>query len=48
MSESVGAATGWRDYEVLGTGGGEKLERWGSVILLRPDPQVIWRQQSDL
>lgn len=32
----------WRDYEVLDTGDGEKLERWGKVILRRPDPQVIW------
>ncbi len=32
----------WQDYEVLDTGDGEKLERWGDVILRRPDPQVIW------
>ena len=32
----------WRDYEVLDTGDGEKLERWGDIILRRPDPQVIW------
>jgi len=32
----------WKDYEVLDTGDGEKLERWGNVILRRPDPQVIW------
>lgn len=32
----------WREYEVLDTGDGEKLERWGDVILRRPDPQVIW------
>ncbi|MBQ3668852.1 MAG: class I SAM-dependent methyltransferase [Clostridia bacterium] len=32
----------WRDYEVLDTGDGMKLERWGDVILSRPDPQVIW------
>lgn len=35
-------ANQWKDYEVLDTGGGEKLERWGSYILVRPDPQVIW------
>lgn len=35
-------ADGWRDYEVLDAGDGEKLERWGSYILRRPDPQVIW------
>ncbi|BBH19693.1 SAM-dependent methyltransferase [Paenibacillus baekrokdamisoli] len=32
----------WKDYELLDTGDGEKLERWGSYILRRPDPQVIW------
>ena len=32
----------WKDYEVLDTGDGEKLERWGEVILRRPDPQTIW------
>ncbi|MBQ4242427.1 MAG: class I SAM-dependent methyltransferase, partial [Lachnospiraceae bacterium] len=32
----------WKDYEVLDTSDGEKLERWGDYILVRPDPQVIW------
>ena len=32
----------WKDYEVIDCSGGEKLERWGRYILLRPDPQVIW------
>ena len=32
----------WTDYEVLDASGGEKLERWGEYILVRPDPQVIW------
>ena len=32
----------WNDYEVLDTSAGEKLERWGDYILVRPDPQVIW------
>ena len=32
----------WTDFEVLDTGGGEKLERWGKHILSRPDPQTIW------
>ena len=35
-------ADGWKDYEVLDTSGGEKLERWGDYLLIRPDPQVIW------
>jgi 23S rRNA (cytosine1962-C5)-methyltransferase len=36
------AALDWIDYEVIDTGGGEKLERWGSIVLRRPDPQIIW------
>ena len=35
-------ADGWKDYELLDCGGGEKLERWGDQILVRPDPQAIW------
>ena len=35
----------WKDYEVLDTGDGEKLERWGKVVLRRPDPQAIWPKQ---
>lgn len=35
-------AQGWQDYEILDTYMGEKLERWGEIILIRPDPQVIW------
>ena len=39
-------ASGWKDYEVIDTGDGEKLERWDSVILRRPDPQAIWPKQN--
>ncbi len=35
-------AENWKDYEVYDTSNGEKLERWGDYILVRPDPQVIW------
>lgn len=35
-------ADGWKDYEVIDTSEGEKLERWGDYLLVRPDPQVIW------
>ena len=35
-------ADGWKDYELLDCGGGEKLERWGKQLLVRPDPQAIW------
>ena len=39
-------ASQWLDYEVIDTGDGEKLERWGDVILRRPDPQTIWPKQN--
>ena len=40
-------ADSWQDYEVLDTGDGEKLERWGKYVLVRPDPQVIWNTPKD-
>lgn len=41
-------AENWEDYAILATGDGYKLERWKDVVLLRPDPQVIWQAQRDL
>lgn len=38
-------ANNWKDYEVIDTSAGEKLERWGKYILVRPDPQVIWETE---
>ena len=35
-------ADDWKDYEIIDCSGGEKLERWGKYLLVRPDPQVIW------
>ncbi|MBO7292355.1 MAG: class I SAM-dependent methyltransferase [Clostridia bacterium] len=35
----------WKDYELLDTSDGERLERWGKYILVRPDPQVIWHTE---
>ena len=35
-------ADGWKDYQVIDCSKGEKLERWGEYLLVRPDPQVIW------
>ena len=32
----------WKDYELIDTSEGERLERWGNIILIRPDPQIIW------
>ena len=40
-------ADNWKDYEVLDTAHGEKLERWGNVLLRRPDPQVIWKKEGN-
>lgn len=41
-------ARGWQDYEIIATGNGEKLERWKDIVLIRPDPQVIWKPERDL
>lgn len=40
-------ANGWKDYEILDMANGEKLERWGEYILIRPDPQVIWKEKQN-
>jgi len=37
----------WIDYELLDCSGGEKLERWGQYVLVRPDPQVIWQTPKE-
>ena len=37
----------WKDYELLDCSEGERLERWGKVILIRPDPQIIWSTPKD-
>ena len=36
------AANAWQDYELLDCSDGERLERWGEIILIRPDPQILW------
>ncbi|MBO4989743.1 MAG: class I SAM-dependent methyltransferase [Clostridia bacterium] len=41
-------AQNWQDYAIIATGDGYKLERWKDIYLLRPDPQVIWKSQTDL
>lgn len=40
------AASGWKDYKLLDTSDGERLEAWGSVSFVRPDPQVIWKTEK--
>lgn len=37
----------WEDYELIDASDGERLERWGNVILIRPDPQIIWKTPKD-
>lgn len=39
-------ANEWKEYEILDMANGEKLERWKDVILVRPDPQIIWKEKS--
>jgi len=39
-------ANNWKDYEILDMANGEKLERWGDIILIRPDPQIIWKEKT--
>lgn len=41
-------APDWKQYKVIATGDGEKLEKWGDITLLRPDPQVIWHAKTPL
>ena len=40
-------ADNWKDYEIIDAGNGEKLERWGNFIFIRPDPQVLWSRQKE-
>lgn len=37
---------GFKDYEIIDTSNGEKLERWGETLLIRPDPQIIWNTEK--
>ncbi len=37
----------WKEYELIDTSCGERLERWGNIILIRPDPQIIWETEKN-
>lgn len=37
----------WKDYELIDASDGERLERWGNIILIRPDPQIIWSTEKE-
>ena len=39
-------ANDWKDYKILDMADGQKLEKWGNIILSRPDPQIIWKEKS--
>ena len=39
-------SNGWKDYELIDCSNGEKLEKWGNILLLRPDPQIIWDNRN--
>lgn len=40
-------AKDWKDYELLDMANGEKLEKWKDIVLIRPDPQIIWKEKQD-
>ena len=40
-------ANNWKDYEIIDMANGEKLERWGKFVLIRPDPQIVWPEKSN-
>lgn len=39
-------AKDWQDYEIIDMANGEKLERWKDIVLVRPDPQIVWKEKS--
>ena len=44
----IKVATDWKDYQIIATGDGQKLEKWGNLVLLRTDPQIIWKSEMPL
>ncbi len=48
VNKTMWIANNWKDYEVIDTSKGEKLERWADYLLIRPDPQVIWDTERTL
>jgi len=38
---------GWKDYELIDCSDGERLERWGDIFLIRPDPQALWNTKRE-
>jgi len=46
LCKFMNIANNWKDYEILDMADGEKLERWGDIVLVRPDPQIIWKEKQ--
>ena len=46
MRIKMNIAENWKDYKILDMADGQKLEKWGEVILARPDPQIIWKEKT--
>ena len=46
LQKNMKLADEWKEYKILDMADGQKLEKWGNVILSRPDPQIIWKQKS--
>ena len=42
----MNVANNWKDYEIIDMANGEKLERWKNIFLVRPDPQIIWKEKN--
>ena len=38
-------AENWKDFSIIDTSDNEKLEKWGDIVLVRPDPQIIWKSE---
>ena len=39
----MNVANNWEDYKIIDMANGQKLEKWGEIILSRPDPQIVWK-----
>ena len=42
----MNVANSWKDYKIIDMANGQKLEKWGNIILSRPDPQIVWKSKS--
>ena len=42
----MNVANNWKDYKIIDMADGQKLEKWGNIILSRPDPQIVWKDKS--